>query len=275
MALYDDCGHCYKQLMDHARDCGHAKRQPNETEPQYTLRLIQRGHEPCARKKSYYVVCPGKCLGCDPNQPTYQSRSRYHELPRRNFIDRLMRRKLKTVPEQNEKLMNLSKEKLEKRERHLKVWREAILAQEKEYMKRYEDHTACRVKERQAAFEAGYAALRAQEERDNVPPEDRVITYDPKEKYSELLSQIDDQNSVKCLSCDGNGEGELKMLTCRHAIHDSCFEKWWNSPLREGLQCPVCGLKFNVRVMPKFCVYELRCETLSHDYVPFLGTDRD
>lgn len=171
--------------------------------------------------------------------------------------------------------MNLSKEQLEKRKRHLKVWREAILAQEKEYTKSCEDRTECRVKEIQAAFEAGYAALGTQEERDNVPLEDRVVIYDPKKKYSELLSQIEGQNSAKCLSCDSNGEGELKMLTCRHAIHDSCFEKWWNSLLREGLQCPVCGFKFNVRVMPKFCVYEPGCETLSHDYVPFLGTDRD
>lgn len=160
----------------------------------------------------------------------------------------------------------------------MEYWRTKILEQEREYTKRCEDRLDWKVKGRQTAFEKGYAALRAKEEADNVPVEERVIIYNPEEKYCELLSQIEEQSTGRCFSCDGTKGDEIKVLPCEHQVHDSCFKTWYEAPLREELQCPVCDRKFNVLVMPKF--RSTRIE-FGHDprvprsYVPFLGTDRE
>lgn len=52
-----------------------------------------------------------------------------------------------------------------KREKRLKYWREKILAQEQEYKISCEDNSESRVREREAAFNEGYATLLAHEER--------------------------------------------------------------------------------------------------------------
>ena len=310
MALYDDCGHYLKQLSGHAGDCPLVKGL-NETKENYASRIgavSQRAHESCAREKDYHIICPGKCLKCNPDQATFQPRSRNQELPMKKFISRVLKHTLekdltKTSEEHSESkerkhrhaealhfiivsligrnqrpITNLEDasteldDPLKKRENHLKFWREKILAREKEYKESCENRSDTRVREREAAFNKGYTALRTQEEQDDVLLEDRAIVYDPKATYCQLLFWIEDQHSARCFSCDGSGNDEVKAMPCGHAIHDSCFSKWWKCPLRNGLKCPICGRSFNVLLWPAF--HSRTCSAAATaNYVPFLGTD--
>ncbi len=111
--------------------------------------------------------------------------------------------------------------------------------------------------ERKAASEEGYVALRAQEERDDVPREAMVFVYDDKVRYSEIHSRIEsDEPSLKA-KCGGScnayymPETELKKLPCGRAIHDLCFKNIYSSTGCKGFQCAVCEKKFKVFVWPK------------------------
>jgi hypothetical protein len=106
----------------------------------------------------------------------------------------------------------------------------------------------------EAAFEENLRVARVQEEHGYADPGDRVVVYDAKEKYGQLLSKVFDPKAASCCFCHHyrDGEGELKFLPCRHAIHNDrlCFGRWYRSSLPNDLKCPTCKRRINVLEKP-------------------------
>lgn len=105
-----------------------------------------------------------------------------------------------------------------------------------------------------AAFQESLRGHRIQEESNTaLHPDDRVVVYDYKEEYCELLSQIYRQELATCCVCGRSGRPELKRFPCGHAIHDGlCLKRWLSSAPSENLECPqkACNRRINVHQMP-------------------------
>jgi hypothetical protein len=153
-------------------------------------------------------------------------------------LTKALDRSLKKAAEKHDELWQPRLNKWTDKIRKYEVFRQAIIEE----------------KRQAAAFNAKLLVARVQEEHEYVDHRDRVVVYDAKEKYNELLSKVFDPKAASCCYClgCGDGGGELNFLPCRHVIHDDSlsFNRWYHSPLLNDLKCPKCKRRINVLEVP-------------------------
>jgi len=250
--LHEQCGHV-EQMLRHTQFqvVNAPKDKWHEMGSLEAMQEMREAHESCPSLKTLYLLQQGQCSKC-----TY-----YQQVPAkpRSVLDRLTGKRDTTLADRLDHSQLLSPKRKEQREQRLNKWKH-----ENEQQKFRDQQFSSRkphVSQTQAAFEEKLAALRAQEDRDNVPLEDRILIYDEDTLYSEMLSAIADQReAAKCCGCNRHlyrhtdrYNDELMKMPCRHTIHYLCFKRLFYSSLRsDRLQCPACRRKYRVLMKPKF-----------------------
>jgi hypothetical protein len=217
--LYEGCGGIVKELV-HLKELG--------------------GHSKCLLVQSFCIILPGKCDSCAKRgllrtESIHKVSKAVGPKPLTNALGRSIQKKAGL----NEEVRQF---RLERFKSEIKKYEDFVMAFKKEL-------------EEENAYNKKLAAARVKEEQEYVDPGDRVVVYDAKKQYGELLSKAYDEEGASCCFCHGKTKrdrGELKFLPCQHAIHDDslCFFRWYHSFPPDDLKCPACKRRINVLEEP-------------------------
>ncbi|PMD35567.1 hypothetical protein L207DRAFT_533677 [Hyaloscypha variabilis F] len=251
--LHEQYGHAEQKL--HHTDFHETARPTNDkwhdSQSVEAVLELREAQETCPCIKTLYLLQRGQCSTCHY----------YQQVPPKStsILDRLTGKRDATLADRLDHSQLLSPGRKQQREHRLKKWRNEIEQQTIQHREFLDQSQEPQVSRKKAAFEKNLAALRIQEERDNVTLEDRIFLYDEEALYCEMLSPIEDQRkATKCCSCKRHLDGrndELMIMPCGHTIHHLCFKKLFYSSLsRDRLQCPTCRRKYRMLMKPKFAV---------------------
>jgi hypothetical protein len=217
--LYEGCGDIIKQLV-HLKELG--------------------GHSNCHFVQSFYIILPGQCDSCA--KPGLLRAESIHKVsravgpkPLTNALGRSIQKKAELKEEIGQLRLERFRSEIKKHENFVKAFKNEL--------------------EEESAYTKKLSAARVEEEHGYVDPQDRVVVYDAKKNYCELLSKVYDKEGASCCSCHGKTKrvrGELKFLPCQHAIRDDslCFFRWYHSSQADDLTCPACKRRINVLEQP-------------------------
>lgn len=261
--LFDECGHKYEEI-NHVRLCPNITYRTYKSQcfliasPSEEAKFAERVLESCSSSKTNYTAKPGRCGTCR----SYERESPY----RWTFLESFV------FPREGERRKehstNLSSQRLAQRDYDVQIWGKKM---EKDQIKlALEESRKLQGLEERYEFDKKYAALRAQEDKDHTPLEQRIFFYDEQDGLGNILSKHDSvieevsvndpaYSSSRCCGCHGQHAGkvqlELMKLPCGHKIHDYCFKEFYYKMLRNGrkyLKCPHCPRRYRILQLPKF-----------------------
>ena len=217
--LYEGCGDTVKELV-HLKELGeHSKRH-----------FVQ----------SFYIILPGHCDSCSNHgllrkESIHKVSKAVGPKPLTNALGRSIQEKAELKEEVRQFRLERFRSEIKKYENFVKAFKNEL--------------------EEEDAYAKKLMAARVEEEHGYVDTQDRIVVYDAKKDYCELLSKVYDKEGASCCFCHGKTEpdrGELKFLPCQHAVHDDslCFFRWYHSSPPDDLKCPACKRRLNALEEP-------------------------
>jgi hypothetical protein len=165
--LYEGCGDIAKEFV-HLKELGE--------------------HSKCHFVQSFYIIFTGQCDSCA--KPGLLRKESIHKVskavgakPLTNALGRSIQKRAELMEEVRQFRLKRFRSEIKEYENFVKAFKNEL--------------------EEENAYTMKLRAARVEEEHGYVDPQDRVVVYDAKKDYCELLSKVYDKEGAYCCFCHG------------------------------------------------------------------------